>query len=266
MQPMLNIALRAARKAGELIVQSMDRIDLIHIEEKSRNDFVTEIDRASEREIIYHLRKAYPEHSIRGEESGVNQGSDNDYEWVIDPLDGTTNFLHGIPHFAISIACKYRGRVQHAVVYDPVKQEEFSASHGGGAALNGKRIRVSGRKNMEGALMGTGIPFSGFALNHIDPYLNCLKEIAGQTAGIRRPGAAALDLAYVACGRFDGFWEMNLQEWDIAAGSLLVREAGGMVSDFKGDNNYLSSGHIVCATPKVFKPLVQIVSKHLGSL
>lgn len=266
MEPMLNIALRAAHKAGEMILQAMDRIDLLHIEEKSRNDFVTEIDRASEREIIYHLRKAYPAHTIRGEESGVNQGYDPDYEWIIDPLDGTTNFLHGIPHFAISIACKYKGRIQHAVVYDPVKQEEFTASHGRGAVLNGKRIRISGRKSMDGALIGTGIPFNGFALNHMKPYLECMHEVASQTAGIRRPGAASLDLAYVACGRFDGFWEMNLQEWDIAAGSLLITEAGGLISDFNGGNNHLKSGHIVCGTPKVFKPLVQIVSKHLGYL
>lgn len=266
MQPMLNIASRAARKAGEIIIDAMERVNLLAIEEKGRNDFVTEVDRAAEKEIIYQLRKAYPDHSIRGEETGVSAGNDPDYEWIIDPLDGTTNFLHGIPHFAISIACKHKGRVQHAVVFDPVKREEFTASNGDGAALNGKRLRVSGRRGLDGALIGTGIPFSGFALNHMKPYLECMHEIAGQTAGIRRPGAASLDLAYVAAGRFDGFWEMNLQEWDIAAGTLLVKEAGGLVSDFQGGNNYLKSGHIVCASPKVFKPMLQIVKKHLGNL
>ncbi len=263
---MLNIALRATRKAGEILVNALERTDLLAIEEKNRNDFVTDIDRASEHEIKYHLRKAFPGHSIHGEETGLETGSDPDYEWVIDPLDGTTNFIHGIPHFAISLACKYQGRVVHGVVYDPVKDEEFAASNGKGATLNGRRIRVSDRKSMAGALIGTGIPFSGFALEHIEPFLAALKEVAGQTAGIRRPGAAALDLAYVAAGRFDGFWEMNLKEWDIAAGALLVREAGGMVSDFQGGNDFLRSGHIVCATPKVFKPLLQIIAKHQGHI
>lgn len=266
MEPMLNIALRAARKAGELIIDALDRVNLLAIEEKGRNDFVTDIDRSSEREIIYHLRKAYPDHAIRGEETGIDEGDNSEYEWIIDPLDGTTNFIHGIPHFAISIACKHKGRVKHAVVYDPMKGEEFTASHGAGAMLNNKRLRVSGRKGMDGALIGTGIPFSGFAFDNMTPFLSCMKEIAGQTAGIRRPGAAALDLAYVAAGRFDGFWEMNLKEWDIAAGSLLVKEAGGMVSDFKGGNDYLKTGHIVCATPKVFKPLLQIVGRHMGHI
>ena len=263
---MLNIALRATRKAGEILVNAIDRTDLLTIEEKGRNDFVTDIDRAVENEIKYHLRKAYPDHSIRGEETGLEEGSNPDYEWIIDPLDGTTNFIHGIPHFAISVACKYQGRVQHGVVYDPIKREEFAASNGKGATLNGRRIRVSGRKSMDGALIGTGIPFSGFALENIEPYLAALKEIASLTAGIRRPGAAALDLAYVAAGRFDGFWEMNLKQWDIAAGALLVREAGGMVSDFHGGDDFLQNGHIVCATPKVFKPLLQIVGKHLGQI
>ena len=266
MQPMLTIALRAARKAGEILTDAVDRTNVLAIEEKGRNDFVTEIDRKSEKEIIYHLRKAYPEHAIRGEETGVTEGSDPDYEWIIDPLDGTTNFIHNIPHFAISIACKHKGRIQHAVVYDPIKREEFTASAGDGAHLNGKRIRVSGRRGLDGALIGTGIPFSGFALNKMTPYLTCLHEIASKTAGIRRPGAASLDLAYVAAGRFDGFWEMNLKEWDIAAGSLIVTEAGGLVSDFKGGNDYLKNGHITCGSPKVFKPLLQMVGKHLGNI
>lgn len=265
MEPMLNIALRAARKAGELIERALERVDVVAFEEKGRNDFVTEIDQASEKEIIYHLRKAYPDHTIRGEETGVSPGKDSDYEWIIDPLDGTTNFIHGIPHFAISIACKYKGQIEHAVVLNPISREEFTASRGRGATLNGRRIRVSPRKGLDGALIGTGIPFNGYAFDNITPYLAALQEIAGQTAGIRRPGAASLDLAYVAAGRFDGFWEMNLKEWDIAAGVLLVKEAGGLVSDFKGGNGFMDSGNIVCGTPKVFKPLLQIVGKQMGN-
>jgi len=266
MEPMLTIALRAARKAAEKIDRALERMDLVEIEEKSRNDFVTEVDKTSEKEILYHLRKAYPDHSFLGEESGFIQGENTDYQWIIDPLDGTTNFIHGIPHFAISIACSIKGQIQHGVVLDPVKREEFTASRGRGATLNGRRIRVTERRGFDGALIGTGIPFSGFALDHIDAYLATLKEIAGQTAGIRRQGSAALDLAYVAAGRLDGFWEMNLKPWDIAAGCLLVQEAGGLVSDFRGGHSFMETGHVVCAAPKVFKPLLQAVGKHAGKL
>ncbi len=266
MEPMLNIALRAARKAAEKIERALERVSVIDIEEKGRNDFVTEIDKASEKEIIYHLRKAYPDHTIIGEESGFLKGDNPDYEWIIDPLDGTTNFIHGVPHFSISIACKFKGQLLHGVVLDPVKREEFTASKGKGATLNDRRIRVTDRRGLNGALIGTGIPFSGFALENMTPYLRALEEIAGQTAGIRRQGSAALDLAYVAAGRYDGFWEMNLKEWDIAAGILLVQEAGGLVSDFRGGNDHLSSGHIVCASPKVFKPLLQVVGKHMSRI
>jgi myo-inositol-1(or 4)-monophosphatase len=264
MEPMLNIALRAARKAALLIERSYERLDLVKIENKRPNDFVTEVDRAAEKEIIYQLRKAYPDHSIRGEESGDQPGKNTDYEWIIDPLDGTTNFVHGMPHFSISIACKYKGHLEHAVILDPIRREEFTASRGKGAALNGRRIRVSSRRGLEGALIGTGIPFDGYAYDHIEPYLACIQEVAGQTAGIRRAGSAALDLAYVAAGRFDAFWELNLNEWDFAAGVLLVQEAGGLVSDFRGGKTFSESGHIVCGNPKVFKPILQIVEKHLG--
>lgn len=266
MEPMLTIALKAARKAGDIIERSIERLDVLTIEEKGRNDYVSEVDRKSEQEIIYHLSKSYPDHKFVGEETGVTGPEDSVYEWIIDPLDGTTNFIHGIPHFSVSIACKYRGQLEHAVVLDPVKREEFTASRGKGAMLNGRRIRVSSRRSLDGALIGTGIPFNGFAMKHIEEYLNCLREVAGQTAGIRRPGSAALDLAYVAAGRFDGFWEMNLQPWDIAAGVLLVREAGGLLSGFKGDSNYIETGNIVCGTPKVFKPLLQIVGKHMSNV
>lgn len=262
---MLNIALRAARKAGELIERALERVDFVAFEEKGRNDFVTDIDNAAEKEIIYHLRKAFPDHSILGEETGHHK-KESDYEWIIDPLDGTTNFIHGIPHFAVSIACTYKGQLEHAVVLNPMMREEFTASRGKGAMLNERRIRVSSRKGLNGALIGTGIPFNGYALENMTPYLAALQEIAGQTAGIRRAGSAALDLAYVAAGRFDGFWEMNLQPWDIAAGILLVKEAGGLISDFKGGNSSMDSGNIVCATPKTFKPLLQIVGKHMGQI
>lgn len=266
MEPMLNIALRAARKAGEVIERSIERIDVLNVEQKGRNDFVSEVDRKAEQEVMYHLKKAYPDHQFLGEESGSSGENASEYQWIIDPLDGTTNFLHGIPHFAVSIACLHKGQLAHAVVYDPIKREEFTASRGKGAMLNGRRLRVSPRKSLDGALIGTGIPFNGFALENIDAFLACMKEVASQTAGIRRPGSAALDLAYVAAGRFDGFWEMNLQSWDMAAGVLLVKEAGGMVSDFKGGNNYLDSGNVVCASPKLFKPLLQIVGKHMGHI
>ena len=260
---MLNVALRAARKAGEILDKMTRHGKPLTIESKGRNDYVTEVDRALEKEIVYHLRKAYPNHTIHGEESGIIEGNNSDYEWLIDPLDGTTNFIHGIPHFAISIACLCKGQLQHAVVLDRVKRDEFTASRGRGAYLNDRRLRVTSQSGLEDALIATGIPFSGFAYDNIRPYLACLEEVAGETAGIRRIGAAALDLAYVAAGRFDGFWEMNLKPWDMAAGILLIQEAGGLVSDFAGDNKIMTSGNIVGGTPKVFKPLLQIVGKHL---
>lgn len=266
MEPMLSIALRAARKAAEIIERSVERIDLLVIEQKGRNDFVSEIDRKAEQEVIYNLKKAYPDHCFLGEESGKTGNSESDYCWVIDPLDGTTNFLHSIPHFAVSIACLYKGQPLHAVVLNPMTREEFTASKGKGATLNDRRIRVTTRKDMDGALIGTGVPFNGFAFNNIDPYLDCLKEVAGQTAGVRRAGSAALDLAYVAAGRFDGYWEMNLQAWDMAAGVLLVKEAGGMISDFKGGSDYMDSGNVVCGTPKVFKPLLSIVGRTMAKV
>jgi myo-inositol-1(or 4)-monophosphatase len=266
MEPMLNIALRAARKASELIERSLEHLDHIDVEQKGLNDFVSEVDRKAEQEVIYTLKKAFPDHAFLGEESGLSGNPESDYRWIIDPLDGTTNFLHGIPHFSVSLACSFKGQLLHGVVLDPVKREEFTASRGKGAFLNGRRMRVSQRKDLNAALIGTGIPFSGFALEHIEPYLACLREIASQTAGIRRPGSAALDLAYVAAGRYDGFWEMNLKEWDVAAGIILIREAGGMISDFKGGGGYIESGNLVCAAPKVFKPLLQIVGKHMGHI
>jgi myo-inositol-1(or 4)-monophosphatase len=263
---MLNIALRAARKAGELIARAADQLDTITVDEKGANDFVTEIDRSTEREIIQQLKKAYPDHGFLGEEGGASGNPKAEYRWIIDPLDGTTNFVRGIPHFAVSIACEYRGQLEHAVVLDPIRREEFTASRGRGAQLNGRRIRVSGRKSLDGALIGTGIPFQSRGEQHIPAYMSSLQAIAEKTAGVRRAGAAALDLAYVAAGRLDAFWEIGLQPWDTAAGVLLIREAGGLVSDFNGGSDYLDNGHLVCGNPKCFKALLQLVQPHLGHL
>lgn len=266
MQPMLNIALRAARQAGELILRASDRLHLIDVDHKHTNDFVTEVDRAAEREIIAQLRRAFPDHAFLGEESGASGAEQAEYRWIIDPLDGTTNFIRGIPHYAVSIACEYRGQIEHAVVLDPVRQEEFVASRGRGARLNGRRLRVSARKGLDGALIGTGIPYRSRDEQHLPAYAQSLQAVASQTAGIRRAGAAALDLAYVAAGRLDAFWEIGLNRWDIAAGVLLIREAGGLISDFKGGNDFMDSGNIVCGTPKCFKAVLQTVQPYLGDL
>jgi len=268
MQPAVNIALRAARKAGDIIVQASERVDLIHVQEKERNDFVTNIDRASEEEIISQLKKAFPNDNILGEESGLIKGKDPQSEttWFIDPLDGTTNFVRGIPHYAISIAAVTKGRIEHAVVYDPVRREEFIASRGRGASVNGKRIRVTNQKDFSGALLGTGIPYRASQQPFLQDYLNCVEHFAKHGSGIRRAGSAALDLAYVAAGRLDAFWEYGLRPWDVAAGILLITEAGGFVSDFTGGETQLETGNIVCGNPKMFKELLQVVNKNLGTI
>ncbi len=243
MHPMLNIAVRAARNAGNIIVRSLDRIDSLDVSEKSHNDFVSEVDRRAEQEIIRTIRRAYPNHAILAEESGEQAG--DEFQWLIDPLDGTTNFLHGIPQFAVSIALRHKGRLEQAVIYDPVKNEMYTATRGSGAQLNERRLRVSKRKTLKGALLGTGFPFR----QHQDQalFLETFKALTPDTAGIRRPGSAALDLAYVAAGRYDGFWEFGLKPWDMAAGVLLITEAGGMVSDFDGEDRYLESGNILAS-------------------
>jgi myo-inositol-1(or 4)-monophosphatase len=253
MHPLLNIAVRAARQAGNLISRAVDDIDRLTIVTKAENDFVTEIDRRAEAIIINAIKNAYPEHGILAEESGEHTG--NDYTWIIDPLDGTTNFLHGFPQFAVSIAVQHKGRLEQAVVYDPMRQELFCASRGQGATLNDRRIRVTKRNGLDGALLGTGFPFK--QQQHLDTYLAMFKAVFPMTAGIRRPGSAALDLAYTAAGRLDGFWEIGLCPWDMAAGALLVQEAGGLNSDFSGGNEYMHSGNIVAGSPRVFKELLQ---------
>jgi len=259
---MLNIAVSAARSAGNIIARAVDRMGSLTVTAKAENDFVTEIDRRAEEEIIRLIHKAYPDHAILAEESGAQGG--NEYEWVIDPLDGTTNFVHGFPQFAVSIALRCKGRLEQAVVYDPLRQELFTASRGAGAQLDGRRIRVSTRRGLDGALLGTGFPFK--EQEHLEAYLASFRALFPMTAGIRRAGSAALDLAYVAAGRLDGFWEIGLSPWDMAAGVLLIQEAGGLVSDFRGDNAYLESGNLVAAPPKVFKPLLQAVQPHLGGI
>lgn len=254
MPPMLNIAVKAARAAGQIITRHIGRINTLNVQNKRSNDFVTEVDHQAEAEIIRILQRAYPDHAILAEESGAH-GDNHEYVWIIDPLDGTTNFLHDIPHFAVSIALRYRERIEQAVVYDPVKEELFTASRGGGAMLNNRRLRVSTRKELSAALLGTGIPFRSD--QDIEHYLNTLRVLLPDTAGVRRAGSAALDLAYVAAGRLDGFWELGLREWDMAAGVLLVQESGGLVGDPRGGETHFRTGNVVAANPKLFKAMLQ---------
>lgn len=262
MHPMLNIAVKAARRAGDIIVQASRNLDLLNISKKSHSDFVSEVDRAAEDAIIKILRESFPDHAILAEESGASGDARNaEFQWIIDPLDGTTNFLHGFPQYSVSIALKHRDILSKAVVYNPNNNELFTASKGGGAYLNNQRLRVSKRIRLEDCLIGTGIPFRD--LTHMDAYLNIFKDIIPRVAGIRRPGSAALDLSYVAAGRYDGFWEIGLAPWDMAAGVLMIKEAGGLVGDLEGDDTYLESGQILAGNPKIFSQLLQIISPHL---
>jgi myo-inositol-1(or 4)-monophosphatase len=258
---LLNIAVRAARNAGEIIVRSMNRLESLQITSKGRNDFVTEIDQAAEREIIGLIKKHYPKHSFIAEESGETQGDDRETVWIIDPLDGTTNFLHGFPVFSVSIACQHRGKLEHAVVYDPMRQEIFTASRGGGAHLENHRMRVSKQRGLEGALIATGFPYRA-NMQHIDAYLAMMRSVMEHTAGIRRPGSAALDLAYVAAGRVDAFWEIGLKPWDTAAGTLLIQEAGGRVGTLTGEP-YAQNGNLIAGSPKTYEALVELLAPHV---
>jgi len=261
MHPMLNTAVKAARRAGNLINRASLDLDQIQVGRKQQNDFVTEVDRAAEAAIIDTLREVYPSHAILAEESGDSGNATSaEYQWVIDPLDGTTNFIHGFPQYAISIALRHKGVLAHAVVYDPNRNELFTASKGAGAFLNDKRIRVSRRTKLEEALIGTGFPYRMF--DHADTYLAIFREMTRRCAGVRRPGAASLDLAWLAVGRIDGFWEFGLSPWDMAAGALLIQEAGGLVSDLAGESNFLTTGNIVAGSPKVFAQLLQLVQSH----
>jgi len=262
MHPTVNIAVRAARSAGRILLRYFERADTLTISRKGLNDYVSEVDRAAEQAIIAELRGKFPNHAILAEESGHHAGSE-EFQWVIDPLDGTTNYLHGFPHFAVSIAQLYRGQLEHAVVYDPLREDLFTATRGSGAQLNDRRIRVSKLPGLENALLGTGLPYRDH--RNVDAYLGMLKSLLGKSAGIRRPGSAALDFAYIAAGRMDGFWELGLAPWDIAAGALLVREAGGAVSDVAGGDRFLETGNVVAAGLKVHTAMLKEIAVHLGN-
>lgn len=259
---MLTIAVKAARRAGSIINRASQNLDLLNVSRKSHSDFVSEVDGAAEEAIIKVLLDAYPDHAILAEESGA-RGDHNksEYQWIIDPLDGTTNFLHGFPKYGVSIALMHRGVLNQAVVYDPTSNDLFVASRGRGAYLNDHRIRVSKRARLADSLIGTGFPFREFS--HVDAYLAIFKDLIPRTVGLRRPGSASLDLAYVAAGRYDGFWEIGLAPWDIAAGCLLITEAGGLVGDLEGNDTQLESGNIVAGNPKVFGQLLQVIAPHL---
>jgi myo-inositol-1(or 4)-monophosphatase len=255
MHPILNIAVRAARRAGSIINRAALDGSPLEVRSKQVNDYVTQIDRAAEQAIIDVVHKAYPDHAFMAEESGATGSVEAQYRWIIDPLDGTTNFIHGFPQYCVSIAVEHRRALTHAVVYDPVKNELFTASKGSGAFLNDRRVRVSKCTRLQGALIGTGFPFK--ELGRLDLYARQLRSFMQTAAGVRRAGAAALDLAYVACGRLDGFWELGLSPWDMAAGALLIQEAGGLVGGLSGESDYLESGDICASTPKIFPAMLE---------
>ncbi len=255
MHPMQTIAVRAARAAGQTIMRAFTELDRVEVSKKGINDYVTNVDKEAEAAITYQIRKSYPDHTIVAEEGGQNKGENKDYMWIVDPLDGTTNFVRGIPHFAVSIAVQYKGKTEVAVVYDPVRDELFTAVRGKGAKLNDFRIRVSNANDLNESIIGTGFPFK--ARQHTETYMKLFAATFTQCGDLRRAGCAALDLAYVAAGRMDGFFEINLKPWDIAAGDLLVREAGGTVTDLTGNHSYLTSGNIIAGTPKATISLVK---------
>ncbi len=259
MHPMLNTAVKAARRAATVINRASFDVDLLKITKKRHNDFVTEVDQAAEAAIINVLGSAYPDHAFLAEESGAsaNLHDQHEYVWIIDPLDGTTNFIHGFPQYCVSIALQYRGQITQAVVYDPTRNDLFTATKGAGAYLNDKRIRVGRRDKLADALIGTGFPFRD--LDGLDEYLRMFKIMTENCAGMRRAGAAALDLAYVAAGRLDGFFEKTLKPWDIAAGSLLITEAGGLVGNFSGESDYLHQGDVLAGSPKIFGQMVSLL-------
>ena len=260
MHPLMNIAISAARKAGEFVFRAGQRLDLVHAVEKEKHDFVTQVDHESEQIIINTIRQAYPNHGILAEESGESTGID-EYRWVIDPIDGTRNFMNGYPHYAISIGIEIKNKLEIAVIYEPHTNELFTAQKGKGAQLNNQRLRVGGRSQLDEALLATGFPIK--APQYAQLQFKIMQEIINHTGDIRRTGSAALDLAYVAAGRLDGFWEFKLQPWDIAAGILLVKEAGGLIGDFHGEENFYEIGNIIAANPKIFKALLQIIKPAL---
>jgi myo-inositol-1(or 4)-monophosphatase len=258
MHPMLNIAVKAARRAGSVINRATLDGTALEVRAKRANDFVTQVDRAAEQAVVEIVRKAYPDHAILAEESGSLAGATSgrsEYRWIVDPLDGTTNFIHGFPQYCVSVAIEHRGTLSHAVVFDPSRNELFTASRGHGAFMNDRRLRVSRRERLGDALVGTGFPYR--ELGRLPLYMRQLEAMMTRSAGVRRAGAAALDLAYVAAGRLDAFWEIGLSEWDMAAGALLITEAGGLVGDLDGEPGWLASGEICAATPKVFPEMLK---------
>jgi myo-inositol-1(or 4)-monophosphatase len=257
MHGMVNIAVRAARRAGEVMIRHMNQLESLQVVEKSRGDFVSQVDQAAEAAILEVIKDHYPEHSILAEESGAT--GEHEYQWIIDPLDGTTNYLHGFPQFCVSIGVARNGELEHGVVYDPLRQEIFSASRGQGAQLDGRKIRVSKRTTLQSSLVATGFPYRA-NLVHIDRYLGMLRLVMLESAGVRRPGSAALDLCYVAAGRVDAFFELGLSKWDLAAGALIIREAGGRISDFRGGDGYLESGNVVAGNPKTYAALSKLLA------
>ncbi|MEO8151474.1 MAG: inositol monophosphatase family protein [Rhizobacter sp.] len=261
LHPMLNVAVIAARKAGSIINRASLDVDQLKVTTKSANDFVTEVDQKAEEVVIETLLTAYPGHGILAEESGRTHGAKNsEYVWIIDPLDGTTNFIHGFPVYSVSIALAFRDQVQQAVVYDPTRNDLFYASKGRGAFMNDKRLRVSKRTRMSESLIGTGFPFRKG--DNLKRYMKMLEEIMQNCAGVRRPGSAALDLCYVASGHYDGFFETGLSPWDIAAGSLMVTEAGGLIGNFTGEPNFMYQREVVAGNPKVYGQMVSILAPY----
>lgn len=257
--PFLNTAIEAVHKGGDLLMKYRDRIDSIPVERKARGDYASEIDNACEELVRSELKRRYPGHTVLGEEQGRSSG--DEHVWLVDPIDGTSNYLHGIPHYAISIALLVKGRVEHGVVYDPVRDELFAASRGQGTTLNSRRVRVSGRSALSSAVLGTAFPFRHRRL--LPAYRAMFDELFDQCEDVRRAGAASLDLAYVACGRLDGYWELGLKPWDTAAGALLVQEAGGVVMDIAGGDNWLQSGHVLAAPFKLITPMRKAIEPHL---
>jgi myo-inositol-1(or 4)-monophosphatase len=258
---LINVMVKAARRAGRSLKRDLGEIEHLQVSMKGPANFVTLADKRAEEMLYTDLAKARPGYGFIGEEGGNREGSDKSHTWIVDPLDGTTNFLHGFPVFSVSIACQHRGKLEHAVIYDPMRQEIFTASRGSGAHLDNHRIRVSKQRGLEGALVGTGFPYRSNML-HIDAYLAMMRAVMEQTSGIRRPGSAALDLAYVAAGRTDAFWEIGLKPWDTAAGTLLIQEAGGRVGTLTG-GPYTQGGNIVAGSPKAYEALVELLAPHV---
>ena len=259
MHPMLNVAVKAARRAGTVINRASLNLERLQVDRKQHNDFVTEVDKAAEAAIIETLSEAYPSHGFLAEETGEHN-VDAENVWIIDPLDGTTNFIHGFPQYAVSIALAVNGVTQQAVVYDPTRDELFTATRGAGAYLDRRRLRVGSQDRLANSLIGTGFPYRED--QDLEKYLKIFAEMSRQCAGLRRPGAASLDLAYVAAGRYDGFFESDLKPWDMAAGALLITEAGGLVGNYRGEEGFLKSGEVMAANRRIYAEMVQSLSKY----